>query len=116
MEIAETAAVGSGCLSGLHGGVLRRFKLASCTHDTLRIRHAELPVYPSFRICMIDTCRRELHVSTLDYSRLIESSLRSVVREVLAQVADEGLPGEHHFLLTYGESGSANRGSVESRS
>ena len=37
----------------------------------------------------------------LEYSHLIESALRGVVREVLREVADHGLPGEHHFLLTF---------------
>ncbi|MEM1249697.1 MAG: ClpXP protease specificity-enhancing factor SspB [Acidobacteriota bacterium] len=40
-------------------------------------------------------------MTTLDYSRLIESSLRGAVRDVLRDVEENGLPGEHHFLLTF---------------
>jgi len=37
----------------------------------------------------------------LDYKRMIERALHSVVREVLDMVARAGLPGEHHFYLTF---------------
>lgn len=35
------------------------------------------------------------------YDRWIEDALRSVVRRALAQAAAEGLPGEHHFYVTF---------------
>ncbi|MDX1501101.1 MAG: ClpXP protease specificity-enhancing factor SspB [Thermoanaerobaculia bacterium] len=37
----------------------------------------------------------------LDYPALVEGALRGVVREVLLRVADEGIPGDHHFFLTF---------------
>ncbi len=37
----------------------------------------------------------------IDYPRIIQEALRDVVRRVLAQVAEEGLPGEHHFLIAF---------------
>jgi hypothetical protein len=37
----------------------------------------------------------------LDYPRLVHDALRDVVRRALAQVAEEGLPGEHHFVLAF---------------
>jgi len=37
----------------------------------------------------------------LDYHALIQDALRSVVREALTRVADEGFPGEHHFYLSF---------------
>jgi hypothetical protein len=37
----------------------------------------------------------------LRYDRMVESALRGVVREALAQVAEKGLPGDHHFYLTF---------------
>lgn len=37
----------------------------------------------------------------IDYPGLVQRSLRKVVRDVLAQVADLGLPGEHHFYLGF---------------
>jgi hypothetical protein len=37
----------------------------------------------------------------LRYDLLIEAALRSVVRETLANVVKNGLPGEHHFYITF---------------
>ncbi len=37
----------------------------------------------------------------LRYDRLIEEALRSVVREVLTETAARGLPGNHHFYITF---------------
>jgi len=37
----------------------------------------------------------------LDYERLCADALRGVVRRALAQVADRGLPGGNHFLITF---------------
>jgi hypothetical protein len=37
----------------------------------------------------------------LDYPRLVHDALRDVVRSVLGQVAEDGLPGEHHFVLAF---------------
>jgi uncharacterized protein len=36
----------------------------------------------------------------IDYGKLLQRALRSVVRQVLEQTAREGLPGEHHFYLS----------------
>jgi hypothetical protein len=35
------------------------------------------------------------------YDVLVESALRSVVRDALARVAKEGFPGDHHFYITF---------------
>ena len=37
----------------------------------------------------------------LRYDLMIEAALRDVVRETLASVAKNGLPGEHHFYITF---------------
>lgn len=36
-----------------------------------------------------------------DYEQLVQESLRSVVRESLMQVAKSGLPGNHHFYISF---------------
>jgi hypothetical protein len=36
----------------------------------------------------------------IDYARLLQRALRSVVREVLERTLRDGLPGDHHFYLT----------------
>jgi hypothetical protein len=38
----------------------------------------------------------------IDYPALMRAALLDVVREVLARVAASGLPGDHHFLLSFG--------------
>lgn len=43
----------------------------------------------------------------LRYDRMVEDALRGVVRRALTEVSSSGLPGDHHFYLTFrtGESG-----------
>ncbi|MDA8019153.1 MAG: ClpXP protease specificity-enhancing factor SspB [Thermoanaerobaculia bacterium] len=37
----------------------------------------------------------------IEYTRLVQEALRQVVRSALEQVADLGLPGEHHFYISF---------------
>jgi uncharacterized protein len=37
----------------------------------------------------------------IDYARLVREALRDVARQALRLAASEGLPGEHHFYLTF---------------
>jgi hypothetical protein len=37
----------------------------------------------------------------IDYQRLVEDALRDVVRRLLADVAEQGLPGDHHFYIGF---------------
>ena len=37
----------------------------------------------------------------IDYPGLLRAALVEMVRRLLARVADEGLPGEHHFYLSF---------------
>ena len=39
--------------------------------------------------------------SGIDYSAMVRRALLGVVREALALAARDGLPGEHHFLLSF---------------
>src|SRR5262249_55876316 len=43
----------------------------------------------------------------LRYDRMVEDALRGVVRRALLEVSKSGLPGDHHFYLTFrtGENG-----------
>ncbi len=36
-----------------------------------------------------------------DYDELVQDALKGAIREVLQHVADHGLPGEHHFYITF---------------
>lgn len=45
--------------------------------------------------------RSTLTVDRLDYPKILQDALRDVVRRVLAQVAEHGLPGEHHFYIAF---------------
>lgn len=37
----------------------------------------------------------------LDYHRMVQQALRRVMREALEVAAEEGLPGDHHFYLSF---------------
>jgi hypothetical protein len=37
----------------------------------------------------------------VDYQRFVEDALRDAVRRLLAQVAEQGLPGEHYFYIGF---------------
>ncbi|HSR71220.1 MAG TPA: ClpXP protease specificity-enhancing factor SspB [Kiloniellales bacterium] len=37
----------------------------------------------------------------LRYDRMVEEALRSVVNRALGHVAEHGLPGDHHFYITF---------------
>ena len=37
----------------------------------------------------------------LQYSLMVEDALRAVVRRALSEVAESGLPGNHHFYITF---------------
>ncbi len=38
---------------------------------------------------------------TIDYERLVQDAMRGIVRTVLTQAAKSGLPGEHHFYISF---------------
>lgn len=38
---------------------------------------------------------------TLRYDKMVENALRSVVRDALTLTAEHGLPGAHHFYITF---------------
>lgn len=37
----------------------------------------------------------------IDYGNLMHDAMRGLIRKVLLDVADRGLPGEHHFFITF---------------
>ena len=42
-----------------------------------------------------------MNARRFDYGRMIAEALRDVARQALAYVAEEGLPGEHHFYVSF---------------
>jgi hypothetical protein len=44
---------------------------------------------------------RRMDPDKIDYSALLQDALRGVVRRALEQVAEHGLPGDHHFYLGF---------------
>jgi hypothetical protein len=38
---------------------------------------------------------------TIDYGNLMHDAMRSLIRNLLLDIADNGLPGEHHFFITF---------------
>ncbi len=39
--------------------------------------------------------------SSIRYDLLVQDALRGMVRDLLQKVSREGLPGDHHFFITY---------------
>lgn len=39
--------------------------------------------------------------NTLRYDRMVEKALRSVARSAIEEVIEKGLPGDHHFYITF---------------
>jgi hypothetical protein len=39
--------------------------------------------------------------NTLRYDKMVESALRGVVKQAVGEVQKRGLPGEHHFYITF---------------
>lgn len=39
--------------------------------------------------------------NSLRYDKMVESALRGVVRQAVSEVQKKGLPGEHHFYITF---------------
>ncbi|WP_425052771.1 SspB family protein [Psychromarinibacter sp. S121] len=38
---------------------------------------------------------------TIDYGNLMHRAMRGLIRDVLLDVQDNGLPGQHHFFITF---------------
>ncbi|MBE1282170.1 MAG: hypothetical protein GJ676_02555 [Rhodobacteraceae bacterium] len=38
---------------------------------------------------------------TIDYGNLMHSAMRGLIKTVLQDVAEQGLPGNHHFFITF---------------
>lgn len=38
---------------------------------------------------------------TIDYGTLMHEAMRGLIRNVLTQIAEDGLPGEHHFFIKF---------------
>jgi hypothetical protein len=38
---------------------------------------------------------------TIDYGNLMHRAMRGLIRQVLSDVAEHGLPGNHHFFITF---------------
>lgn len=37
----------------------------------------------------------------IDYGNLMHAAMRDLIRRVLSRIAENGLPGEHHFFITF---------------
>lgn len=38
---------------------------------------------------------------TIDYGNLMHRAMRGLIQEVLTDIEDNGLPGDHHFFITF---------------
>ena len=44
---------------------------------------------------------KEIDENTLRYDRMVEKALRNVARQAIEEVIEDGLPGDHHFYITF---------------
>lgn len=44
---------------------------------------------------------KEIDDNTLRYDRMVEKALRGVARQAVEEVISDGLPGDHHFYITF---------------
>ena len=42
-----------------------------------------------------------MSLDLLQYDRMVEKAMRTVVRDALTRVATDGLPGQHHFYISF---------------
>lgn len=40
-------------------------------------------------------------MSQIDYSKLVDEAMHLIVYKILKQIANEGLPGNHHFFISF---------------
>src|ERR1700733_2512353 len=57
-----------------------------------------------------------MSVDHIRYDLLTQEALRRVIRRVLADAASKGLPGEHHFFITFDTRAEGVRMSARLRS
>ncbi len=53
---------------------------------------------------MVEGCKRppgDPMSREIDYGNLMHDAMRGLIRKVLLDVADRGLPGNHHFFITF---------------
>jgi hypothetical protein len=58
------------------------------------------PPHPSDQTSRFMSDQNDAEIG-LRYDRMVEDALRGVVRQALTYAADNGLPGEHHFYITF---------------
>ena len=44
---------------------------------------------------------KEIDENTLRYDRMVEKALRGVAKQAVEEVMETGLPGDHHFYITF---------------
>jgi hypothetical protein len=49
----------------------------------------------------MDFMTKEIDENTLRYDRMVEKALRNVARQAIEEVIEDGLPGDHHFYITF---------------
>ncbi len=79
---------------------------AADSNDKIAIpKHTLIGVYISsadpVRIIAPQARVEAMKKNILQYNLMIEAALRAVVRQALSEVAEHGLPGDHHFYITF---------------
>lgn len=70
----------------------------------LTLKTSETPWKPlaiSHESSMLAHGKNDTVAPMIDYANLMHRAMRGLIRSVLSEVAQDGLPGEHHFLITF---------------
>jgi hypothetical protein len=74
-------------------------------HNYARLHNKEarqgLLVLPRIPYAADDLLMGNAMSRTIDYGNLMHKAMRSLIQEVLTDVRDKGLPGAHHFFITF---------------
>jgi hypothetical protein len=67
----------------------------------MRLSSRDLPARPAFADFLKDATGPIMATDHIRYDVLARDALRGVLRQVLTDAAEHGLPGDHHFFITF---------------
>ena len=78
------------------GGVRRHLATEACTNYGFAKDNRLLSINPYHR-----SFEKALMTNIINYKKIINSASLGAIRDILLDVSQNGLPGEHHFYITF---------------
>src|SRR5687768_4477919 len=69
--------------------------------ENVPFRHARVRRRASLRCVFRSALTEVMDVTKLSYEKMVEDALRGVLRQALKITEAQGLPGSHHFYITF---------------